>query len=107
MAKFYAASGVFSSGDRFSSVTFAKSKKEVKQQLQKALPNGLKILELSTVDELAEGIAPLNSGKAVSISWQEQELLTVSFVFQNIKEKLRADLIKDLDAVIAKYGFLT
>jgi hypothetical protein len=101
--KFYVASGILSFGNRFCSATIAKSQKDVKSQLQKALPNGMKIQELLSVDELSENIAPLNSAKAVAVAWENQELLTVSFVFQNINPNIRKDLINDLNAVIAKY----
>lgn len=104
MAKFYVASGILSFGNRFCSATIAKSPKDVKSRLQEALPNGMKVEQLFTVDELSENIAPLNSSKAVSVAWERQELLTVSFVFQNIKENVRKNLIDDLNAVIAKYG---
>lgn len=104
-AKFYLASGVLSFGNTFCSAAIAKCPKDVKFQLQKELPNGMKIQELFTVEELSENIAPLNSSKPVAITWDNQDLLTVSFVFQNIKDKYKADLINDLNAVIKKYGF--
>jgi hypothetical protein len=103
MSKIYAICGRLSSGNIFSSVLRAKSKKEVDQEVNKSLPRGLWVEKYLSVDEIHETIAPLNSSKAVSVAWDKQELLTVSFVFQNIRSRDKQSLVEDLNALIAKY----
>ena len=105
MAKFYAVTGRLSTGEIFSSVLFARTKRDIPQEIKSSSPSRVSVDKFIAIDELPEGSAPLNSSKAVAVAWEKQELLTVSFVFQNIKENLRKDLINDLNAVIAKYGF--
>jgi hypothetical protein len=105
MSKFYAVSGRLSTGDMFSSVIWARTKREVSQEIKSELPRRVSVEKFIAIDELPEGAAPLNSSKAVAFAWEKQELLTVSFVMQNINKNIRADLINDLNAVIAKYGF--
>lgn len=105
MAKIYAVSGKLFSGSYFSSVIFGESQKDAINQLQKSLPPEMLLDQITNVDELHEDFAPINSSKAVSIAWNKQELLTVSFVFKNIKGNIKKDLIEDLNSLIAKYGF--
>ena len=105
MAKFYVVSGRLSSGDMFSSVLFAKTKKDVDQEIKPSLPPNTRVEKFIAIDEVPSGACPLNSSEPVYIALEKGELLTVSFVFQNIKDKYKADLINDLNAVIEKYGF--
>ncbi len=107
MSKIYAVCGRLCSGDIFSSVLCATSTKDIDQEVNKSLPKGIWIEKYLAIDEIHESLTPLNSSKAVSVAWNKQEILTVSFVFQNIRIRDKQSLIEDLNALITKYHFDT
>lgn len=98
MSKFYAVSGQYTDRSYFSSVVLANSPRDAKTKVQPKI-----VKEFLAVDELNETITPLNSSKAVCVARQEKQVLTVSFVMQNINPSDRSNLITDLDELIRKY----
>lgn len=101
MTKFYAVSGQYTDRSYFSSVVLANSPIDAEAKIERESPKIVK--EFLAVDELNEVITPLNSSESVCVAKQGQQVLTVSFVMQNINPSDRNDLISDLDELIRKY----